>query len=128
MKRLRLVTDALPAFVAYVDSERRYQFNNKAYEVAFGVPRESMRGRYVWDVLGPERYEAVRKSCDAALAGETLHSEVTMTLEDGESRVFYDGYVPDIDEDGRVKGFYLLATDITEFNSMSASLRLLIPL
>jgi PAS domain S-box-containing protein len=59
-------------------------------------------------------YQPVRKWFDAALAGEAVSSEVTVTLKDGEPRVFYDSYVPDSDEDGRVKGFYLLATDITE--------------
>ena len=37
-EQLRLVTDALPVLISYVDTEQRYRFNNKAYEEWFGAP------------------------------------------------------------------------------------------
>lgn len=37
-EQLHLIADALPVLIAYVDSQQRYRFNNRAYEDWFGQP------------------------------------------------------------------------------------------
>ncbi len=122
-EQLRLLADALPAFVSYVDADQRYRFNNKAYEETFGVSRKQMHGRHIKDVLGDERYERVREGVEAALAGERTRREVTITFPGDDTRILEDYLVPDVAEDGRVRGFFLLATDITEHKRMEEALR-----
>ncbi|MGE5376535.1 MAG: hypothetical protein ACM3XO_15865, partial [Bacteroidota bacterium] len=42
-KRLRLITDAIPALIAYMDSDRVYRFSNQAYEDWFGQRADGRR-------------------------------------------------------------------------------------
>ncbi|HLT37533.1 MAG TPA: DUF4118 domain-containing protein, partial [Enhygromyxa sp.] len=44
-EKLRLVTDAMPALISYVDVECRYQFVNARYLEWFGQPAEQVIGR-----------------------------------------------------------------------------------
>ncbi|MGH2414056.1 MAG: PAS domain-containing protein, partial [Microcystaceae cyanobacterium] len=41
---LRLVTNAVPALISFVDSDQRYRFNNRAYEEWFGHPATEVYG------------------------------------------------------------------------------------
>ena len=45
-ERLSVMADALPALVAYVDSEQRYRFTNAAYENWYGLSREESGGTF----------------------------------------------------------------------------------
>lgn len=111
-ERLRVITDSVPAFIAYVDSELRYQFNNALYERAFGLSPDELRGRPVREVLG-ENYARARDHLERALAGETIRIEQVLPV--GDSRMVLDtSYVPDRRADGRVVGLHVLAVDVTE--------------
>ena len=50
--QLRQIADHLPALIAYVDSDQRYRFNNRAYESWVGQTPESLYGVYLWDAVG----------------------------------------------------------------------------
>ena len=50
-EQLRLVTDALPILISYVDSEQRYQFNNRGYEQWFGHPRHEVKGKHLTPIF-----------------------------------------------------------------------------
>jgi nitrogen fixation/metabolism regulation signal transduction histidine kinase len=54
--QMRLVTDAMPALISYVDSEERYQFNNATYEEWLEQSREALKGLTVREVLGDVAY------------------------------------------------------------------------
>ncbi|MGB1026937.1 MAG: NahK/ErcS family hybrid sensor histidine kinase/response regulator, partial [Rhodospirillaceae bacterium] len=113
-QRLRLITDAMPALIAYVDRERRYRFTNRAYEDWFGRPRSEINGKTMAEALAPDLYEKRRAFVDLALRGEFVTFE--MRLPTGKSSIEYAHatYVPHFDEDGRVLGFFALIQDATE--------------
>ncbi len=113
-ERLRLLTDALPVLISYVDKDLRYQFSSRAYEIWFGASREDIRGRYVREVLGDTAYEILREYIDRVLMGELVHYESRAPYKDGGERDIRGTYVPDFGQDGTVKGFYVLVEDITE--------------
>ena len=52
-KQMRLITDALPALIAYVDNQQIYRFTNQGYEDWFGIPRSEISNRPMREVLGP---------------------------------------------------------------------------
>ena len=120
---LRLVTDALPVLVSYVARDRCYRFNNKGYEDWFGHPREEVVGRHVRDVLGEAAYEGVRPYIEAALAGEAVTFSSQMPYAEGRTRHVEASYVPRLDKDGTVQGFYALVADVTERNVAEIALR-----
>jgi two-component system, chemotaxis family, CheB/CheR fusion protein len=110
---LQLVTDSLPVLISYVDTEQRYVFNNLAYERWFGVARDSVRGRFVRDLIGEAAYASASPSIARALAGEAVGHEGDLELREGRRRVRAE-YVPDRGTDGYVRGYVALEYDVTE--------------
>jgi PAS domain S-box-containing protein len=110
---LRLVTDAVPALISYVDGEQRYRFVNQAYVEWFGHARETLIGKHLRDVLGEPAYQRIRPHVEGALAGRRRSYEAEVPYKDGGTRFIHADYVPDIGHDGRVAGYYALITDIS---------------
>ncbi|GAB3855691.1 hypothetical protein GCM10028822_26940 [Hymenobacter terrigena] len=112
-QRLRLLTDALPVLISYIDRDERYQFLNKAYESWFGLDPASMVGRPVRQVVGEAAYAAVQGYMARALGGERLEFEARMPYREDFVRNIHTDYIPDVHQ-GEVQGFYALVTDVTE--------------
>ncbi|QIX59684.1 PAS domain-containing protein [Hymenobacter sp. BT18] len=112
-KQLKLITDALPVLISYLDREEKYQFVNQAYEPWFKVPAESLLGRTVRSVVGEAAYAQIKDYIGRALAGEQLTFEARMPYSAEVIKYIHTNYVPDV-QHGEVKGFYVLITDITD--------------
>ena len=110
--RLRLLTDALPVLISYVDHEHRYRFNNYAYEAWFGQPAAALLGRLVREVMGEAAYRSVVPYFGRALAGERVDFEAQMPFREGFVKRIRTSFVPDV-QAGQVAGFYSLTTDVT---------------
>ncbi len=121
-EQLHLITDALPALIAYVDSQQYYRFANKAYEKWFGLSRSEMTGKHIKEILGDTAYQIVRKYVEAVLSGRGVTYEGTIPYEDGKGRYVSANYIPHIGGNGEVKGFYVLSSDITERRQMELEL------
>ena len=115
-QRLRLITNSLPVLIAYVDADQRYQFNNDAYKEWFGVSPEEARGRTIEKVLGERSYLKIVPHVKQALAGKKVHFTQDIELAVGRPLSLETIYVPDMDLQGGVHGFYILAIDVTERN------------
>jgi diguanylate cyclase (GGDEF)-like protein/PAS domain S-box-containing protein len=111
--RLRTMADALPMRVAYVDAQERYQFNNLAYERAFGKSPAELYGKTVRELLGDAAYQAAEPHIRTVLSGEPVTFQSEMS-KDG-SYVHYEAhYIPQFTtDDGRVLGFHAVVSDIT---------------
>jgi PAS domain S-box-containing protein len=115
-QRLRLITNALPVLIAYVDSEQRYRFNNDAYKTWFGISAEEALGRTIREMVGERLYRSVRPYLEKALAGEQVRYAQDLELGEGRTVSVEAIYVPDMDERGAVRGLYILVMDVTERN------------
>ncbi len=118
--RLEFIIEAVPALIGYVDLDERYRFNNLAYQDWFGRPVEEFVGRTVRDVLGDVAYAAVAPHVRTALAGRLVTFESELTYRDGQPRYVRATYVPDVGEDGRVRGFVAHVNDITDLKQAEA--------
>ncbi|CAN7394054.1 PAS domain S-box protein [Polaromonas sp. LjRoot131] len=115
--QLRQVTDTVPALIAYLDTDQRFRFHNRAYEDNFGLSYEQIDGKPLADVLGPDVYETVREKVDEVLSGHTVRYERTQVTPQGQRRHYAMQYFPRYDEGAnadKVIGFFSLGTDITE--------------
>jgi len=122
-RRLRVITDAVPALISYVDSAYRYRLANLAYEHWFGQPREEIPGRHVREVLGEGAWEQVRPHMERALRGELVSFEAELPYEGSGPRWVHVIYAPDRDADGNVNGFAVLVTDIGPAKAAERALR-----
>ncbi|MET0660169.1 MAG: PAS domain S-box protein, partial [Steroidobacteraceae bacterium] len=120
---MRLITDAMPALIAYLDADQRYRFNNKAYETWYGVKRESLYGRSLREFLGDEAYAKVAPYVDAVLRGEHVSYETELQLPNGVTRALKIYYVPEIAAAGAVTGFYALVEDLSGQKAAEAAVR-----
>ncbi|HZN86764.1 MAG TPA: diguanylate cyclase [Burkholderiales bacterium] len=111
--RLRMVTDNIPALVSYIDAQQRYRFNNRAYEQWVRMPRDEIAGRKVREIWGEEMYARFKPNIERALRGERVSYEYSVT-DAGVERHVLASYVPDFDGAGRVKGFFVLGSDVTQ--------------
>ena len=112
-RRARVIADALPSRISYVDREQRYQFNNRAYEEFYKIKADDLYGKKVRDLLGEDTYSKIEKYIQRVFAGEHVQYELEQSV--GSDQRYYDiTYVPDFDGDGSVRGFYVLINDITD--------------
>jgi len=121
-QRLRLIADNLPALVAYVDREERYRFSNAMFERVFGIDPAGMLGRTLREVSGEAFYAEFAPHAAAALAGKAASFEGTTQLP-GREYHYHSDYIPDVDADGTVRGFYAMTFDITERKRHEEALR-----
>ena len=112
----------MSALFSYVDQDQRYRYVNHEYEKSWGRPASEIVGRTVADLLGPRNFEVIRHHIEAALSGtETIYEA---EIEHGYGcRAMQVHLTPDRDEKGGVRGFFTLATDITERQQAERGLR-----
>ena len=122
-ERLKVITDNVPALVAYIDAAERFRFNNRAYEEWLGMPRATMIGRTVREVWGERRYELLKPNIERALRGERVTHDFALAC-GGQERHVLASYVPDFDAANGVKGFFLLGSDITQLGAARSDLRM----
>ena len=111
-KRLRTITDHMPAFIAYIDRDERYRFCNATYVEQFGMSREELLKRTMRELFGEDAYATIQPYVKQALAGEKIVFE-RQAIERGPGCYSLYHYVPDMDDKGRVLGFYAMVLDIT---------------
>ena len=119
---LRMVTDALPSLITYVDSEQRYRLNNAAFKEWFGVTPSELAGQHVRDLIGERAYQPIRRHIETALSGKKVSFETELTYKDGKTRYVNATFVPDFGEHGEVRGMFNLVNDITDRRMMKQRL------
>ena len=113
-EQLRLITDALPVLISYVDNQQRYRYNNRTYETWFGKSRDSLLGLHISEVLGKDYYQKALPYIETALSGHSVTFEIEPRDDRGNSYWVSATYIPDFASDGSVKGFFAMVDDITE--------------
>lgn len=122
-RRLRLITDNLPALISYIDASGVFRFNNSTYEKWLNRPACEITGKHLRDVYDPATYQLIWPYIARALAGELISFELDAS--EGRQRHLRVNYVPETDAAGRVLGVYGLMHDISELKRSENELRLL---
>lgn len=118
-QELRLVIDALPVIVLYVDRETGLRYHNRAYE-RFMDGRENPV--HLARLLGVETLSEARARLAPVFRGESLAVDAAVGA-GASARDLHTLCVPDRDESGEVRGFVALVMDMTESKRSERALR-----
>jgi len=111
---IRLVTDHVPALIAYVGAGFTIQFCNKVYEAWYGDDQQPLLGRDLSTIHEPALYERLLPRMREAMAGQNVTFEFEESNARGEQRYMLRSYVPNTDDQGKVVGFFVMIRDITD--------------
>ena len=106
--RMRLLADALPSIILFVDREERCRYHNRAVEHRTGLSREQITGRPLHEVLG-NAYPLVAAHIGETLTGKPVAYEFAWA---GTAlpETYAAHHVPYPPEGSSPSGFYLLLT------------------
>ena len=113
-EQLRLIANGLPVLIAYVDQQQHYRFNNQAYHKWFGLVPQEICDCHLLQVHGEDEYQQISQYVATALKGETVTYERDLLLQDGCVHSLSVTYIPHIQEQGAIQGFFALTSDISD--------------
>lgn len=122
---LRAILDNVPGMIGYWNRELRCEFANRAYFDWFDLPPERAVGLHMTELLGERLFNLNEPYARLALQGHAQRFERRLVKIDGSPSCTDARYIPDVDESGTVRGFYVLVTDITELRESYAQVRAL---
>jgi diguanylate cyclase (GGDEF)-like protein/PAS domain S-box-containing protein len=118
------IIDAMPSMVGYWDTDLRCRYANDAYQEWFGKRPEEIIGITFKDLAGEQLFAMNEPHIRGVLAGEPQHFQRTLIKKNGSVGHILAHYIPDIDADGDVRGFSILASEVTELKETEAELKL----
>jgi PAS domain S-box-containing protein len=121
-EQMRLITDSIPALIAYFDSGKVYRYINRGYQEWFGLDPANPDKVSAREYLGPEVYKGIRGNVAQALEGSPVTYEYDLVTQDGKARVARTTLIPDQTSEGVVAGCFELTFDISEQRRTQAML------
>ncbi|HEY9885444.1 MAG TPA: ATP-binding protein, partial [Thermosynechococcaceae cyanobacterium] len=95
-------------------ADQRFRFNNQTYEQWFGCSWTDIQGQHLSQVLGEQAYQSIKPYVECALSGETATYESLIPYKNDGKRWVSATYLPDINQQGAVQGYFALIADITD--------------
>ncbi len=121
-EQLSLVTDGLPALIAYISADLHYLYVNKAYADWFSLSKDDLIGQAVQNIMETSLYDSFMPYFEVVLSGEQVSFEDTTYTDEEEPCIMLVTFVPHIDASGNVKAFFVLQQDITELRQVEEAL------
>ncbi len=119
-EELSAICDHIPALVAFVDQNQRYQFCNTTYTTWFGLDKDQLIGHHLNTVLDELAYARAEPHIKKALKGHTAQFENEILTLSG-YRYVATKYVPHHTKD-HVDGFHVFVFDISEHKALEDQL------
>ncbi|RIX77694.1 sensor domain-containing diguanylate cyclase [Acidovorax cavernicola] len=114
-KFLRDITDNLPAMISHADAQGRYTFVNARLCEELGYNADELVGQPVQSMSGLHDDPVLENNLRRVLAGEAVSFERRGAAHrDEEEHFFQTDFIPDLDPQGQVRGYYAMTFDITQ--------------
>lgn len=111
-EQYRLVTNALPVLIAYIDNDGIFRFNNSAYESWFSKPLSEITGKPIKDVIGETAYANYKEHHESLLIGKQVTYETAMYFHAEQERFVSVTLIPHM-QATTLKGIFSLISDVT---------------
>lgn len=112
--KLRLITDNMPAGMAYLDARQRFLYHNQTFAEWLERSPEEINGHSAREIFGAAAYGESRDKIEAALAGRAARHEHEYRTAAGDVKRWAVRYSPHFDAQGGVDGCMAMLTDVTE--------------
>ena len=119
------IADRVPAMFGYWNRDLNCGFANERYREWFHLPPHAIIGLHMRDLVGETVYKLNEPYILQALAGFEQRFERCLVKPDGSSHILDVRYIPDVDPTLGVRGFFTLASEITELHDAYGRIRAL---
>lgn len=121
-QRLRLITDNVPAAIAYLDDAMMVTYANRRYVGLFPRHAGAVIGKRLPDLVPAAVFATMAHDMALALTGQSRTFELTLPRRSGGPLMTRNVLVPEI-ADGTVRGMFVLCLDVTEEKRAEEALR-----
>ena len=112
--QLRLVTDALPTLVCYINIDLHIQFANRAFSKWFQCPIKDILDTHIQNIMGHKICQKIANVMQLTLDNEIQEFELEFTSISSTRHYFQISLIPDYDDFLTKRGFIFLARDISQ--------------
>ncbi|MEZ5475670.1 MAG: PAS domain S-box protein [Steroidobacteraceae bacterium] len=115
-RTLQALIETVPVMIAYIDTNRTFRFVNSQFAEALGLPRDSIIGMPVAELLDPDGDRAVLQHMEQAFAGNVARHDFEIEAPTRRQTAYKSAtYVPDSNgASAEVRGCYAVIIDLTE--------------
>ena len=111
-RMLALLSDNIPSLVAFVGSDQRILYANRAFRE--WATLDDIAGKPLMEILGKTRYEEWTDRIERVLHGESLRETTTYAMPGDEPRHYEARFAPLQNRNGEADGFFVFISDVTE--------------
>ena len=112
--RQRLILDAIPAAVAYLDRDQRIRFANRRWAALVRRTKGEVVGRFLTEVLGRATHDSLAPYLAQTFAGRQSAFEYSFAVGEGRTMVTKNTLIPELGTDGVTLGLFVLSLDVTD--------------
>ena len=116
-RQLRLLTDALPVLIAYIDPQQKIRFHNRHCQTWLAKPADQISGQSMAEVFGAAAHEVLAPLIATVLAGEEVSASFELPLSPNNKPYVMANFIPDLGRNNEEKGFFALMNDITRYRN-----------
>lgn len=111
---IRMITDNVPALIAYIGTDRKFQYTNKGYRDWYGVSEQDLNNMPMDKSHLKEVYPKLIPYLRRVKQGEVVNFQSEEQNANGEVGFLQKVYLPHFNESGEIAGHFVLATDVSQ--------------
>jgi len=112
--RQRLILDAIPFSIAYLDADTGVRFANRGWRELIGRIGDDERVMPLLDAIGGRAYSHISPHLARTRTGESTTFEYVYRNRTGREIITRNTLIPQMSRDGRVIGTFVLSRDVTD--------------
>ena len=112
--RQRLILDAIPASIAYLDRDERVRFANRRWAELVRRDKPAIIGERLEGVIGRRAYAELLPHLERSRAGEEATYDYSFPGPDGRTWIIKTTLIPHVVADGSITGQFVLSLNVTD--------------
>ncbi len=106
----QIIDENIPLLLAYFNNDQRCRYHNHLFRKWFGLKPDQIDGKLLEEFSNEEFSSSIKKHIQEIMSGKTVHEERVMRSTKGFPYIFTEQYIPHLDNNRKVIGFYTLHT------------------